>query len=257
MKCRICCTVFTLMMLLPVLLYGKDTGKLSTGAQFQRSAELRYRMLNQKSCETGSAMMIRNEEEGGKVSHVGILFSALVPGTGEFYAGSWLKGAIFLGVEVGLWIGYWQFSENGQEWEDLFHVYANEHWNESEWREWMGLHPEFGETTHTLPSTKTQQYYEMIGKYNQFKAGWDDYDDDGPALTANRNHYEGLRHNSNVQFKRASYCAMVSIGNRILSAFDTALIIRTRNRQVQGKMRMSMKKTPVDWVPCLALRVEW
>lgn len=29
--------------------------------------------------------------------------------------------------------------------------------------------------SHQLPSSKTQQYYEMIGKYEQFKAGWDDY----------------------------------------------------------------------------------
>ena len=102
MKCRIHCTAFTLMVLLPVLLHGQGTGKLSTDVQFQRSAELRHGMLNQSSCETGAAMMIQTEDEDGKISTVGILFSALVPGTGEFYTGSWLKGAIFLGVEVGL-----------------------------------------------------------------------------------------------------------------------------------------------------------
>lgn len=30
--------------------------------------------------------------------------------------------------------------------------------------------------THNLPSTKTQQYYEMIGKYHQFACGWNDFD---------------------------------------------------------------------------------
>jgi hypothetical protein len=30
--------------------------------------------------------------------------------------------------------------------------------------------------THHLPATKTQQYYEMIGKYDQFRYGWSDTD---------------------------------------------------------------------------------
>ena len=30
------------------------------------------------------------------------------------------------------------------------------------------------ETTHHLPDTRTQQYYEMTGKYDQFAWGWDD-----------------------------------------------------------------------------------
>ena len=30
--------------------------------------------------------------------------------------------------------------------------------------------------THELPERKTQQYYEMIGKYHQFSSGWSDYD---------------------------------------------------------------------------------
>jgi hypothetical protein len=31
--------------------------------------------------------------------------------------------------------------------------------------------------SHHLPDKKTQQYYEMIGKYEQFRWGWDDYSD--------------------------------------------------------------------------------
>lgn len=42
--------------------------------------------------------------------------------------------------------------------------------------------------THNLPATKTQQYYEMIGKYHQFACGWNDfdgyeYDADGNLVT--------------------------------------------------------------------------
>jgi hypothetical protein len=37
-------------------------------------------------------------------------------------------------------------------------------------QEWIYL-------SHHLPDTKTEQYYEMIGKYDQFRWGWDDYSD--------------------------------------------------------------------------------
>ena len=30
--------------------------------------------------------------------------------------------------------------------------------------------------THNLPKTKTQQYYEMVGKYHQFACGWNDFE---------------------------------------------------------------------------------
>ena len=30
--------------------------------------------------------------------------------------------------------------------------------------------------THNLPETKTQQYYEMVGKYHQFACGWNDFE---------------------------------------------------------------------------------
>lgn len=41
--------------------------------------------------------------------------------------------------------------------------------------------------THNLPETKTQQYYEMVGKYHQFACGWNDfngyeYNEDGSVV---------------------------------------------------------------------------
>jgi hypothetical protein len=192
-----------------------------------------------------------------KSTAIGILSSLAVPGSGEFYSKSWVKGAVFLGVEVALWIGYWQYSEKGQIFEDDFHAYADAHWSEEDWLDWMLNNPEFGDTTHTLPDTKTQQYYEMIGKYDQFKAGWDDYLDSGPDLTPNRNHYEWLRDKSNELFIKASYCTMLALGNRLLSVLDTAITIGRYNREIQGGVRMSMRRVHNDWVPFLALQVQW
>jgi hypothetical protein len=236
---------------------AQDMQKTVSGELFQRTGGLRAVMLEPVPAAEDVPVLMDYSSQGGKSPGLGALFSALVPGTGEMYAGSWLKGAIFLGAEIGLWVGYWQFHKKGGEWEDIFQAFADDHWSEDRWRDWMQNHPEFGDTTHTLPSTKTQQYYEMIGKYNQFKAGWDDYTEGGAALTPNRNYYEDLRDKSNDQFKRASYCAMISLGNHVLSALDAALTVRLKNRTLKGQVRMGLKNTLRETVPVAVLRMSW
>ncbi len=188
---------------------------------------------------------------------VGILLSSVVPGAGEIYSGSWIKGVIFLGIETTLWIGYWRFSEKGSYWKDVFHDYADQHWSEERYYEWLSQHPEFSDTTHTLPSSKTQQYYEMIGKYDQFKAGWDDWEEGDDPLTKHRNYYEGLRNKSNMWYIRASYCTMIVLANHVLSAFDTAWTIRGHNRKLETRLRMSLYQNRMEIVPMLSLRVDW
>ena len=224
-----------------------------------RARELRFYMVDKEFRVENKWSFARQGEQSPerRIPAVGILLSTAVPGAGEFYANSWLKGAVFLGAEVVLWVGYWKFSDNGEKWEDIFHDFADTHWSEEEWRDWMNQHPEFSDTTHTLPSTKTQQYYEMIGKYDQFKAGWDDYTEGGQALTSRREHYEELRHKSNVQFKRAGYCTMLALANRVLSVFDTAWTIRRINRKVEGRMRMGMNKGGRESAVFLTLRINW
>jgi len=224
---------------------------------FSRKAELTGHMLIQAQSavrqETDSANTKINS--GQKHVAVGVILSAVVPGAGEIYAGSWIKGVLFMGAEIALWIGYGHYSDKGEEWEDIFHEYADTRWSEERWREWMAAHPDYSAQTHTLPSTKTQQYYEMIGKYDQFMAGWDDYVDGGPELTPHRDYYEGLRHNSNVQLKRASYCVMFALGNRVLSSFDSVWTIRRRNRQIESQMRIGLMKGGKDWLPSLTWEV--
>lgn len=48
--------------------------------------------------------------------------------------------------------------------------------NEAYWVREIELFGGSAQFTHNLPATKTQQYYEMIGKYHQFACGWNDFD---------------------------------------------------------------------------------
>ena len=250
-------TIFFILIACP--LFGQSGNRVVLNTS--RQAELRFSMVGEGSFLKSEWNLIESRTEldatGRKKPGVGVILSVVIPGTGELYAGSLAKGIIFLGTEIALWVGYRKFSDRGQKWQDVFQDFADTHWHEKEWRKWMQEHPEFSDTTHTLPSRKTQQYYEMIGKYDEFKAGWDDYSDNKPALTPNRDYYENLRNKSNTQFKRASYCMMISLGNRVLSAFDTAWTIRGINHRVKTAMRIGMKRGINGQMPVLALKMSW
>lgn len=222
-----------------------------------RSGELRRLMLNDVSQSTSftKSLVAASSVTNEKKQALGVAMSALVPGSGEMYAGSWIKGAIFIGVETALWYGYIKYYGRGKDWEDIFHDYADTHWEKERWLSYYN--PETDPSTHTLPDTKTQQYYEMIGKYDQFKQGWDDWYAGGPDLTPNRFYYEGLRHSSNEEFKRASYCAMLVLANHVISAFDTGFTIRSKNRTVKGDMNLSMVTGSVSTVPAVNAVVSW
>ncbi len=68
--------------------------------------------------------------------------SAVVPGAGEIYSGSYLKGAIFLGIEVGSWITAYVYDKKGDDQTTLFQNYANEHWSPIRYGIWTYDHAE-------------------------------------------------------------------------------------------------------------------
>ncbi|MCF7811710.1 hypothetical protein K9N50_12050 [bacterium] len=139
-----------------------------------------------------------------------LLLSAIMPGTGELYAGNKLKAAIFFGVEVLAWTGVVYFYGQGKDKEDEFMDFADVNFDPDKYREYefrlAGM--DYGDSgayngdmatwtelswdakitylpkqgfTHELPTDEEreddwsldQQFYEMIGKYiHQFGVGW-------------------------------------------------------------------------------------
>ena len=248
MKTTVCCAI--LLLVFSSAVFGQ--GPVGTES-WDRSVELRsYFCMNQQGDLNvpESAVSVHGE----KSPAVGILLSAAIPGAGEIYSGSWIKGAIFLGIETGLWIYYVQFYNKGKDWEGTFHDYANTHWSKDRW---IANGGDVDEGTHLLPSTKTQQYYEMIGKYNQFMEGWDDWIQGGPSLTPHRDYYETLRDNSNKELIKASYCAMIALANHVISAFDASWSVRRHNRKIESKARMGLKKVRGEYVPVLTMDLSW
>ena len=66
--------------------------------------------------------------------------SLAVPGLGEYYDGSYLKSAIFFGVEVGSWLTAYIYDKKGDDQTALFEDYANQHWSPIRYGLWTYDH---------------------------------------------------------------------------------------------------------------------
>lgn len=241
--------LIVVVILFGVNLFAGDFNFTGSSDSFKKSCELRAGMLNNNTlADDYSSSGITSKEY--KNPGLGVTMSVLIPGAGQAYTGSWAKAVIYIGLEAFLWYNYSRNTSRGKDLEDYFHSYADEHWKEERWRTYYN--PETDPSTHTLPDTKTQQYYEMIGKYDQFKQGWDDWTVDGPALTPNREYYEGIRHDSNAAFKNASYSVMIAMANHLISAFDAGFSIRKYNRSLRGDISVGLIKGGLNVVPAVS-----
>ncbi len=200
--------------------------------------------------------------EGHKSPYLGALFSGLIPGTGEFYAKRYLKSAIFLGVEAGLWVAYSIFQNKGNTQTDKFQMFADQNWDVYKYAGWLIREGFPGSSniiitsdkeelrreinicegmsfSHQLPPYGEQQYYELIGKYQNFVAGWADANLD----VLNRNTYESYkttmfinysydRQKANDYFYRGSTSLALIIANHILSAADGAWSVSMFNKGI-------------------------
>ena len=219
----------------------------------------------------------RAEPRKGKSSRRAFLLSALVPGLGEWYAGSKKRGLAFFGAEVAL-VGLWAaWKGKGKDLEEEFRAVADEHWDPEEYIAWReSTISNSSSTHHALPcssevrdvyiparrewkdqqqtgglgsaafggcaSSQIQQYYELIGKYDQFVVGWDDIvrrsTDNAVGWTEvdsvenfhseRRLRYEDDRDESNRFLKRASTVTGVILINHVISAIDAARVARAR-----------------------------
>jgi len=197
------------------------------------------------------------------------VLSMFVPGLGQYYNGSKVKAAAFLGIEAAAWIFQFKWRADGNRLTKDFEAFQEKNWSEARYSRY--LQEVYGrsdddsisatEVSHRLPDTHTQQYYEMTGKYDQFSWGWDDatlnnhgfqyYADTGTFVkavypdvptSANRNQYETMRYNANQKFSHARKMIMVALGNRLVSAFEA--FISAKKSQIKGPASGTGKGDP-------------
>ncbi len=252
-------------------------------SQLSTVNKLEYLALNPPKNKFLTAESNMQSVKKKKSVGLGVLLSALVPGAGEFYGGNYLKAGIFFAVEMIAWGTYLYFNGKGNTKEDEYIAYADKYWDVRFYAAWLknegfsesnGINPnepnrdilreqiivcERANFSHTMPEYNSQQYYELIGKYQNFQAGWtnlanmptkaqgpywyETYQD--PVFT----NYAVERQKANDFFDYAKIGPITAIINHILSAADAAWVISTYNSKIKVEtgFRMENKVSPYTY----------
>jgi hypothetical protein len=203
--------------------------------------------------------------EGWKSPWLAGGLSALVPGSGQIYAGNWWKAAIFLAIEAVAITYAVSNNKKGDDQTAFYESFADEHWNTSRYAQWTetNMNPPRGPYlwdlgngqvnwdelnrmerdiggwySHTLPPYQSQQYYELIGKYPQYAQGWDDANPNVPPdyesakanLPPNYLYYSGERGKANEYYSKSQTGVIVIVVNHLLSAADAAWTASSYNK---------------------------
>ncbi|NUO18155.1 hypothetical protein HUU59_01720 [bacterium] len=195
----------TVLSMIPITGFAGDFGVSPHRAQFAAPD------FGQAPAEETSPPDLGGKKNVGRA----VMFSLIVPGTGQLYSGSWLRALPWFAVEIAGWALFSQYHAKGTDKTDEFEAFAgpwknndpsNGNFNydaymvreyqvasnetfapvqyEGSFEDWLTLEWEDRSShlpapyTHDIQTGDRQQYYEMIGKYfEQFGFGWiDTYD---------------------------------------------------------------------------------
>jgi hypothetical protein len=216
----------------------------------------------------GKIQQEAKEKLNNKSVFLGGVLSGLIPGAGQFYAKTYIKSAAFLLAEAGLWVAYAIFQKKGNDQTDSYQNYANQNWDMRRYAVWLNTNYTAGVDitksddvvraqintceekyfSHTLPPFGEQQYYEVIGKYKNFTAGWSQAPSD---ITKDNwstypeipqvDQYMTDRQQANNYYDKGSTMLTVVIINHLLSAADGAWSVMRYNDRINVKANVDVK----------------
>jgi hypothetical protein len=227
--------------------------------------------------KTVASPLLAQNDQGGAVDVYGykrksptraFLQSFLIPGWGQLYAKSSIwKPIMFVGLEAAGWAGYSSFHGKGNDKEEEYQAFADEHWDGARYID--GLYEVFyrrdyppsikdqwiDTTTYLTPpdnqnnrfprslshhawykedgsKVEEDEYYENIGKYSQFNFGWDDYPRvDSSDFPENPNDTAKLNY---VSPNRRTYLEMRDDANSEFNKANTLLVLTVANHLLSG-----------------------
>ncbi len=94
----------------------------------------KYRLLEQSFDHVDSLTHMERQEKSVLRA---ALYSVVIPGVGQFYAGSIWKGALFAGIEIAAWTTYFVYDGKGDRQDADMQQFANERWLEKRYWSWL------------------------------------------------------------------------------------------------------------------------
>jgi TM2 domain-containing membrane protein YozV len=224
---------------------------------------------------------------------LGAIFSLILPGAGEFYAESYWKAGIFAALEAAVITTAVIYNNKGDDATNAFERFADNVTNTTGWSavryaEWLNstyqasipidpnnskpawqrvnfddihaVEEQHSELSHQLAYYGEQQYYEMIGKYHQFRAGWADYTPElGFNVSPLFHEYTGMRATANDYYNTASKAVIGIYINHFLSAIDAYWSTTIYNKELVARVTVENRQYAdyIELVPTLKLKLSF
>ena len=179
----------------------------------------------------------------GKISMTrAVVMSLILPGSGEYYAGKKFKGQIFMGVEAGIWAGYF-----------AYHVYGG--WKEDDYKALAASRAGVDNTG------KDEQFYDLVGFYsNREEANQLGmlYNNDRVYLPDNNSYnwqweseearqlFRDLKDGSKVAYRNTTLMLMLALVNRLISGVDTYRTVKSVQRQAESLTQFGEYKLKIS-----------
>lgn len=264
-----------LLLTLSAGLFARGNDTTSTAFTGNLAMDSRIASENYVSSMAPSIMAV---QESKKSPFLAGLMSLVLPGSGEFYAKSYIKSAVFLALEAAAITVNVISNKKGDEETEKFKKYADENWSVARYAKWLNqyvgvlepgvtdqvaidwtgdkkdwervnfselnaLEEKISHFSHRLPGYGEQQYYELIGKYYQYNHGWADSDPNTSEYMNNitpmfRDYAKMHIKPDQTFYKTASIAATVIVVNHIASAIDAFWTTHRYNKRVDLSMEI-------------------
>jgi hypothetical protein len=210
------------------------------------------------------SMVVQDQET--TAPGVAALTSLVIPGVGQIRQGrKWGWGLMATDLLL-IGSGVWARSE-GRERQDKYEGYADRHWNRQQYLDYLDYY--LGQTGtpwphdhHTLapPGVFSHDHYEMIGKYDQFAPGWDDWAAMGSTLdegtSTHRTSYLDMRWRANRYLKWSLTAGGLVFLNHAFAAVE-ALIWGKRQQERVATLGLRFSGAPDQVGTTALLTITW
>jgi hypothetical protein len=179
-----------------------------------------------------------------------MLMSLVLPGLGEVSMGH-KRGYVLMALDVFSWFKVKQANDDGNDLKTEYLAYADDHWSldklQASFDINLDFHPGFDYYNVSAADSLSlwvsraddeREYYENLGKWDQFVFGWDDFIDPrsfpevgadattadlrDPRVSANRETYRGMRIAANDKFDRRDLYIKLNMVSRVVSMLQVA-----------------------------------
>ena len=195
---------------------------------------------------------IRGDEKAPEVTYnrrvstgKAALYSALVPGLGEYYIGHKTKAKYFFAAEALTWIGYFSFRTYGSWKEDDMIRFASEKANanlegkDEFFQDMLGFYIDIDQyNTLGRVSDPERPYLEDTPENHWY---WQSTDD--------QNAYRDIKNSARDAYRRSDFMIGVAVVNRIISIIDAVRDAKRTNSRigefsVEGQRKFKFSVTP-------------